>query len=279
MVEQASDRAWGARRLGLGVSGPHGTPLVSRQATEKLIHSAYELGVRLFDTAPSYGGGEAERRLGEAMIRLPRIECIISTKIGIYASSPGRRERDFSPDNVHRSVEASLERLKLQKLDWLFLHGPAPHEMSDALFKAVEEEQYAGRVGLLGVAGRGPEMEAALSTGLFKLFMTPVHAALDTDQMIRLSRIRSSGAELIGIETITRSLPRFAVPASAGGVWRIARRAAGRENVSGELTQSPEDAIKWALDEGQAHRVVTTTTRLLHLKANVAVANCVDGQA
>ncbi len=279
MVEQVSDRAYGARRLGFGVSGPHGTPICSRQSTEKLIHRAYELGVRLFDTAPSYGNGEAEQRLGAAMARLPRLECIISTKVGIYSSGAGKRERDFSADSIHRSIDASLKRLKLQKLDWLFLHGPAPHELSDALFKAVEAEQYAGRVGLLGVAGRGGEIEAALETGLFKVFMAPVHAELDTDQMIRHSKIRSSGAELVGIETITPSLPRFAVPTSPGGIWRLARHAAGRDSVSGKLSQTPESAVAWALSEGRAHRVVTTTTRIGHLEANVLAANSVEADA
>jgi aryl-alcohol dehydrogenase-like predicted oxidoreductase len=279
MVERASDSAWGARRLGLGVSGPHGTPIVSRQGTEKLIHRAYELGVRLFDTAPSYGNGEAEKRLGEALARLPRLDFIISTKFGIYWSGPGRRERDFSADNVHRSIDASLERLKLQKLDWLFLHGPATHELSDELFKAVEAEQYAGRVGLLGVAGRGAEIDAALETGLFKVFMAPVHAGLDTDQMIRHSKIRNSGAELIGIETIAPSLPRYSLPTSAGDIWRIARHAAGRDSVSSQLSQTPERAIEWALTEGRAHRVVTTTTRASHLEENIRTANSIEPDA
>lgn len=279
MVNQVSDRAWGVRRLGFGVSGPHGAPIIPRHTTEKLIHRAYELGVRLFDTAPSYGAGEAESRLGQAMARLPRLECIVSTKVGINSGTAGRKERDFSPDNIHRSIDASLERLKLQKLDWLFLHGPTIHELTDELFKALQEEQYSGRIGLLGVAGRGPEIEAALDAGLFKVFMTPVHAGLDTDQVIRLSKIRSSGSELIGIETVSPSLPRLELPTSAGGVWRMARRAAGRDSVAGKLSQSPHDAISWALTEGRAHRVVTTTTRLAHLEENAHAAESVDSDA
>lgn len=279
MLNQVSDRAWGIRRLGFGVSGPHGTPIIPRHLTERLVIRGYELGVRLFDTAPSYGGGEAESRLGEAMARLPRLECIISTKVGIQSASPGRKERDFSPDNIHRSIDASLKRLKLQKLDWLFLHGPTPQELSDPLLTALQSEQYAGRIGLLGVAGRGPEMEAALESNLFRVFMTPVHAGLDTDQAIRLSKILRSGSELIGIETISPSLPRLELPTSAGGVWRMARRAAGRDSVAGKLSQSPQDAIAWALTAGRAHRVVTTTTRLAHLEENVRAAESVDSDA
>ena len=53
--------------LGFGVSGAHGTPLVPASGTEALIHAAIEGGVRYFDTAPSYGAGECERRLGRAL--------------------------------------------------------------------------------------------------------------------------------------------------------------------------------------------------------------------
>lgn len=279
MVQPVSDRAWGARRLGLGISGPHGTPLVARGGTDRLIHRAYELGVRLFDTAPSYGAGEAEQRLGQALLRLPRLECIISTKVGLYSSGVGRRDRDFSPDTIRRSIDQSLERLNIQKIDWLFLHGPAPHEMTDELFKAVQEEQYSGRVGLLGVAGRGGEIEAALGTGLFKLFMAPVHAGLDTDQLIRLSRIHSAGAELIGIETIAPSLPDFTFPPGPGSIWRLARKAAGRSTPAKSVENSPANGIKWALTEGRAHRVVTTTTSLRHLEQNVQSAANADADA
>ena len=265
---QANEIACGVRRLGFGVSGPHSSPIVSRQATERLIVRAYQLGVRIFDTAPSYGAGEAEGRLGAAITRLPREDCVISTKLGVYSASAGRKHRDFSADNVHRSVDASLKRLRLERLDWLLLHGPSSPEISDALLQALESERRSGRIGRLGVAGRGAEMVTALETGLFSVFMTPVHAGLDTDQMSTLLKIRDSGAELIGIEIISPSLPRHELPTSAGGVWRMARRAAGRVDIAGKLSQTPGEAIGWALTAGRAHRVVTTTTRLSHLEEN-----------
>jgi len=83
VAPRTSDKSHGVRRLGFGVSGPHGTPLVSPEHTSAMIDHAFARGVRLFDTAPSYGAGEAERRLGEALKRLPRYECIVSTKAGI----------------------------------------------------------------------------------------------------------------------------------------------------------------------------------------------------
>jgi aryl-alcohol dehydrogenase-like predicted oxidoreductase len=172
------DQAIGVRRLGFGVSGLHGTKMLSPAYTHALIHRAYELGIRLFDTAPSYGAGEAEIRLGEALKRLPRFECIISTKVGVSSSGLMNRTRDFSPDGVRRSIDASLKRLEINRLDWLFLHGPAPSELTPELLKMLAEIKVSGQIGALGVAGRGPEIDAALETGLFSVFMAPVHAGL-----------------------------------------------------------------------------------------------------
>ena len=91
-MAHGSDIPLGARRLGFGVSGPHGTALVRPEATVQMIMHAYALGVRLFDTGPTYGGGEAERRLGEALARLPPYDPIVSTKAGLLGPGGVRQE-------------------------------------------------------------------------------------------------------------------------------------------------------------------------------------------
>jgi aryl-alcohol dehydrogenase-like predicted oxidoreductase len=268
VLKRATDDAIGVRRLGFGVSGPHATPLIPARATEALILRAFELGVRLFDTGPSYGNGEAERRLGSTIRDwLPRIQCIVSTKVGVQAGGA----RDFSPDAVRRSIDASLKRLKLSTIDWLLLHGPSPSELTDALFKTLIEEQFQGRIGLIGVAGRGPELDAALSAGVFSIFMTPVHPGLDTAQQARLARLRSAGAEIVGIEAVAPSLPRYPLPASRSAMWRLARSLMRPAPPPPRLDHRlrPADAIAWALTRGGAHRVVTTTTRAVHIAENV----------
>lgn len=263
-----SDSSTGVRRLGFGVSGPHGSPLVSPQHTDEMIRRAFELGVRLFDTGPSYGNGEAERRLGAALQYLPRYECIISTKAGILSSGAGK-VRDFSADGVRRSIDASLKRLHVPRLDWLFLHGPDPAELTDGLIKALTEEAASGRIGLLGVAGRGPEIDAALATGEFKVFMAPVHAGLAPWAVSRLDRLKATGAELIAFQTLTPTLPRLPLPVSPGATWRLARALAGRTTEVSRIRKSAAESLLWALTDGGAHRVLTTTTRLEHLEANV----------
>ncbi len=269
MSERVSDNSMGVRRLGFGVSGPHGSSMISAAATEDMVIRAFDLGVRLFDTAPSYGNGEAERRLGEALRRRPRFECIVSTKVGIV-SSGARKRRDFSPDGVRRSIDASLKRLRIQRLDWLFLQGPAPAELTDGLLKVISEERFAGRVGMLGVAGRGPEIDAALATGQFGVFMAPVHAGLQPYQVERLNRLKATGAELIAFQTLTPTLPRLPMPTSPGALWRLGRTVIGRSTETSRIRKTAGESLLWALTEGGAHRVLTTTSRMSHLEGNVA---------
>jgi len=108
------------------------------------VRDAWEGGIRYFDTAPHYGLGLSERRLGAALADYPRDEYILSTKVGrLLEPSPStagelddqgfvvpastKRVWDFSRDGVLRSVEASLERLGLDRIDIVYLHDPDDH--------------------------------------------------------------------------------------------------------------------------------------------------------
>lgn len=266
--ERVRDNAIGVRRLGFGVSGAHGTMLVRPEATVQMVQHAFAMGVRLFDTGPSYGNGEAERRLGEALARLPSYDPIVSTKAGLLSSGLTKRVRDFTPEGIRKSIEGSLRRLRRSRVDWLFLHGPAPADLTDELLKTLVDLKFKGDIGALGVAGRGGELDAAVSTGQFAVFMTPVHAGLKPAQVDRLARLKAAG-ELIGIETLAPATRRFPAPVSAGATWRLARALLGRGGPTTPTPMTVDEALNWALTEGGAHRIITTTTRLDHLESNV----------
>lgn len=108
------------------------------------VAAAWDAGVRYFDTAPHYGLGLSERRLGEQLRLRLRNEYVISTKVGkLLVPSPERADRmddegftvpavtkrqwDFSRDGILRSVEASLARTKLDYFDVLYMHDPDDH--------------------------------------------------------------------------------------------------------------------------------------------------------
>jgi aryl-alcohol dehydrogenase-like predicted oxidoreductase len=274
VVQRKTDDASGVRRLGFGVSGPHGSLLVPSSHTVAMVRRAFELGIRLFDTGPSYGNGEAERRLGEALSGLPRWQCIVATKAGITASGINNRTRDFSPDAIRRSIDGSLKRLRLQRLDWLILHGPAASELSDDLLKMLVELRFSGVIGALGVAGYGPEMDAAVKTDVFNMFMTPVHAALKQPDLDRLTALKSKGAELVGIEALAPAHNKTPLPllGGSGDTWRFFKTLFGRGRDVENLGMSHAEALIWSLTQGGAHRVVMSTTKFHHLEYNVAAA-------
>src|SRR3954466_2338660 len=105
-----------------------------------VVDTAWDRGVRYFDTAPHYGLGLAERRVGAALRERPRDELVLSTKVGrllrpdageddpAFAEPTGlRRVWDFSRDGVRRSLEESLERLGLDRVDVVLVHDPDDH--------------------------------------------------------------------------------------------------------------------------------------------------------
>ena len=118
------------------------------------VRRAWELGIRYFDTAPLYGYGASERRMGASLASVPREEFTISTKVGrlirpsdalpdgadvdrqeldrqenafYVGTGPVRPVFDYSYDGVLRSMEESLERLGLERLDIAFIHDPDDH--------------------------------------------------------------------------------------------------------------------------------------------------------
>ena len=101
-----------------------------------IVHRARDGGIRYFDTAPLYGHGLSEKRLGRVLRGLPREDFVLSTKVGrlLVPQSEGERfagmrdaepvaiRYDYSFDAVRRSLEASLERLGLDRIDILLCH-------------------------------------------------------------------------------------------------------------------------------------------------------------
>jgi D-threo-aldose 1-dehydrogenase len=151
---------------------------VSDAESEQTVAAALEEGVRYFDTAPYYGYGLAERRLGKALCGRPRRSYVISTKVGRLLEPRKGAPRsdqgfidalpfdpvfDYSYPAVMRSVEESLERMCCERLDILLLHdlGELTHgaEAHPSLFESAMEGGYRalealraeGSVGALGL--------------------------------------------------------------------------------------------------------------------------------
>jgi D-threo-aldose 1-dehydrogenase len=154
--------------IGFG-GGPLGglfEPLDDDAAAEALA-AAWEGGIRSFDTAPHYGIGQSERRVGAFLSQHPRDTYTLSTKVGrllVPQDADGRMDEhfavpashrrvwDFSRDGVRRSVEDSLTRMGVDRFDILFLHDAEEHFDAALLdgYPALAELRAEGMVGAIG---------------------------------------------------------------------------------------------------------------------------------
>ncbi|MEV7991747.1 aldo/keto reductase [Streptomyces sp. NPDC086077] len=159
----------GSARLAFGAAGIGNlyTELTDQQAYDA-VAAAWRQGVRHFDTAPHYGLGLSERRLGAALREHPRPSYTLSTKVGrrlepaygtgddlahgFVVPATHRRVWDFTADGIRRTLDASLERLGLDHVDTVYLHDPDDH--AEQAFRegypALERLRSEGVVGAIG---------------------------------------------------------------------------------------------------------------------------------
>jgi D-threo-aldose 1-dehydrogenase len=156
------------QRVGLG-GAPLGNLLgeVHEADAVAAVNAAWDEGWRYFDTAPHYGLGLAEERLGLGLQGKPRDSYVLSSKVGriIYSadsaepddegfdiSTTRRRRWDFSRDGVLQSIEDSLRRIGTDRLDVVFVHDPDDHydEAVATAFPALIELREQGVIGAIG---------------------------------------------------------------------------------------------------------------------------------
>lgn len=149
--------------LGLGTAPLGGLyEAVHEETAHAVVERAWKLGIRMFDTAPHYGCGLAEQRLGEALGDRPRDEFVLSTKVGRLLR-PGASEWhgapalkayfDFSYDAAMRSLAESLERLGVDRVDIALVHDPDDHydEAVAGAYRALARLRDEGVVRAIGI--------------------------------------------------------------------------------------------------------------------------------
>lgn len=164
-------RSFGRAGLGGAALGNLYSP-VSDADADATVAAAWERGVRFFDTAPLYGHGLSEQRLGRALAGFPRGETVLCTKVGrvlvpaedagdsIFADVPPVRPQfDFSAAGVEVSLTASLERLGVDRIDVVHVHDPDDHleQVAAETYPALSRWQDAGVVGAVGLGTNLPE--------------------------------------------------------------------------------------------------------------------------
>ena len=153
------------------------------------VAAAWDEGIRAFDTAPHYGLGLSERRLGEALSSFPRDEFQVSTKVGrLLVPNPNPsgvdegfavpddfiREWNFSRDGVRRSLDSSLSRLGIDRIDTVFVHDPDaayPGAAREGL-EALAELKAEGVISAVGVGTNESDgLAELLADGLIDVVM------------------------------------------------------------------------------------------------------------
>lgn len=211
---------------------------------DSVLEAAWECGIRHFDTAPHYGLGLSEERLGRFLATKPRAEFVISTKVGRLVRTdpdwdgvsaddqgfavPGRLQRvlDYTPDGVRTSLEESLTRLGLDHVDVLYVHDPEGAAVPGAGESALSGLAKLREEGLVRAIGTGsmdaPALTAAAATGLADLLMVAGRYTM-LDQSVRpetLAACDEHGTRIVAAAVFHSGL--LAAPPRAGASFDYA---------------------------------------------------------
>lgn len=219
---------WAAGGMMIWPDGPSSYGSISRDDAIAGIRDAYDMGVRLFDTAAAYGAGNAELILGEALVGKP--DAIIITKCG-FTGDPATRvidPVDLSPAAIRRGVEGSLKRLRRSAVDVVLLHHNGL-EVAKArpVFDALEAMRAEGLIACYGWSSDAVDgIEAVADYPGFKVVEHDLNVFDTAEAMLRLVEQRqfyslarlplamgllsgkySSGAKLSGTDVRASSAP------------------------------------------------------------------------
>lgn len=249
------------------------------------VDAAWVAGIRSFDTAPHYGLGLSERRLGPALRHRPRAEYTVSTKVGrllvpareargddvangFAVPATHRRVGDFSADGVRRSIEASLERLGTGHIDIVYLHDPDDHadQALTAAYPALAELRDQGVVKAIGVGMN----QSAL----------PARFVRETDIDVVLLAGRYTLLDQSALADLLPEAHRSGVSVVAGGVFNSGLLAAPSTQATFDYATVPSAVLECALRMQRVcarHGVPLRTAAVRFALAHPAVAGVLIG--
>ena len=163
-------------RLGFGTAPLGGLfQALADDEAHRVVEAAWSAGIRFFDTAPQYGNGLAEQRLGAVLSSKPRHEFVLATKVGrlLRPDAPPQSDTfpgapplnpvfDFSYDGVMRSVEESVTRLGIDSIDILHIHDPDDNFAAalSGAYPALDRLRAEGTIKAVGAGMNQAEMLA-----------------------------------------------------------------------------------------------------------------------
>ncbi|MDV9174787.1 aldo/keto reductase [Streptomyces sp. W16] len=258
---------------------------VSDAQAHRAVNAAWQQGIRYFDTAPHYGLGLSERRLGGALRAHPRASYAISTKVGrrlepvetvtgddlangFAVPATSRRVWDFTADGIRRTLDASLERLGLDHIDVVYLHDPDDH--AEQAFRegypALEKLRAEGVVGAVGAGMNQAEM------------LTRFIQDTDVDVVLCAGRYT-----LLDQSALTELLPSAVARGKSvviGGAFNSGLLADPKPDATYNYAQAPAELLDRALrmkEAAERHGTTLRAAALAFCAAHPAVASVLVG--
>lgn len=257
-------------RLGYGAMRLTGQPgnfgrYADWEAGKQLLRRAIELGVNFIDTAESYGPGDNEELIASALYPYPD-NLIIATKGGVLKTAPDNIRADGSSKSLRRSCEASLQRLKIDRIDLYQLHRPDPGVPFSESVGVLAELQREGKIRQIGLSN---------------VTIAQIEAALQIVEVAsvqnRLNLAERSGEDIL--DFCTQHKIAF-IPYAPLGAHPL-KRGTPLANAEGTVTEiatyhsvKPNQiALSWMLHRASNIILIPGTTTISHLEENFAAAS------
>ena len=269
--------------LGAAVIGNLYTEVPDEQAYAT-VGAAWQQGIRYFDTAPHYGLGLSERRLGEALRGHDRTAYALSTKVGRRLEpGPGdgddlangfavpdtlRRVWDFTADGIRRTLEASLERLGLDRVDVVYLHDPDEHA-EQAFREGYPALEKLRSEGVVGAIGAGMNQTAMLT-----------RFVRDTDVDVVLCAGRYTLLDHSALADLLPAAEERGASVVIGGAFNSGLLADPRPDATYNYARVPDDLLARALRLkalAEEHGTTLRAAALAFCAAHPAVASVLVG--
>ncbi len=249
---------FGAMRItGSGIWGPPDDP----EEAKRLLRRVVELGIDLIDTADSYGPEVSENLIAEALSPYPD-GLVIATKGGLRRSGPGQWPRDARPERLKECCEASLRRLKLDRIDLYQLHSPDPQVPYRDSVGALRELQDEGKIRHVGISNVSLEQ---LAEAREIVEVVTVQNRYNLEDRRSEDVLEACASEQIGF------LPWF--PLATG---RLAEPGGPLDRIAREHDATPAQiALAWLLARSPVMLPIPGTSSIEHLEENLA-ATCIE---
>jgi aryl-alcohol dehydrogenase-like predicted oxidoreductase len=243
------------RITGEGVFGEPDDP----EECKRVLRRAIELGINLIDTADSYGPEVSERLIAETLHPYPD-DLVIATKGGLVRPAPGKWERDCRPERLKECCEASLRRLKLERIDLYQLHAVDPKVPYAESVGALAELKAEGKIRHVGVCNVDTaELEEARSI---------VDVVSVQNRYSLVDRQHEALVEVCESDNLG-FLPWY--PLGAGDLGEAAKEAIGEVAEAHDATPF-QIALAWLLRRSPVMLPIPGTSKVAHLEENVAAA-------